>query len=362
MTRIVYGVSGEGSGHSSRARVVLEHLVQQGHDVRVVTYDRGLRALQGDFHVHACEGLSIATVDNEVSITKTLTQNVAKLKGGWRMARDVKREAFERFDPEVVFTDFEPVTAWLAKHFRLPLISIDNQHRMRYMDVPIPAELAGAARVTRGVIRSIVPRPDQALVTTFWRGRLRNDRTFLFAPLLRKVVRELEPTDGDHVLVYFTHGFDSALDRLRAEPGQSFHVYGTGRVGQEGNLRFEPPSGDGFLRDLAGCRAVVATAGFTLMTEALHLRKPMLALPMAGQFEQELNGLLLEQGGLGAQARQLDEATLPRFLAHLPAYGPALAEYDSGDESALLAHVDRLTRNGGEGARAAREHRRRSAE
>ena len=36
MTRIVYGVSGEGSGHSSRARVVLEHLVREGHEVKVV--------------------------------------------------------------------------------------------------------------------------------------------------------------------------------------------------------------------------------------------------------------------------------------------------------------------------------------
>ena len=41
MARIVYGVSGEGSGHSSRAREMAGHLVQRGHEVRMASYDRG---------------------------------------------------------------------------------------------------------------------------------------------------------------------------------------------------------------------------------------------------------------------------------------------------------------------------------
>ena len=33
MAKIVYGVSGEGSGHSSRAREMIKHLEQLGHTV-----------------------------------------------------------------------------------------------------------------------------------------------------------------------------------------------------------------------------------------------------------------------------------------------------------------------------------------
>ena len=51
MARIVYGVSGEGSGHSSRAREMLTHLVSAGHQVKVVSYDRGYRNLKDDFDV-----------------------------------------------------------------------------------------------------------------------------------------------------------------------------------------------------------------------------------------------------------------------------------------------------------------------
>jgi len=41
MARILSGVSGEGAGHSSRARVMSSHLQRLGHTVKVVSYDRG---------------------------------------------------------------------------------------------------------------------------------------------------------------------------------------------------------------------------------------------------------------------------------------------------------------------------------
>ena len=46
MAKIVYGVSGEGSGHSSRARVMIKHLEKLGHAVKVVSYDRGYNNLK----------------------------------------------------------------------------------------------------------------------------------------------------------------------------------------------------------------------------------------------------------------------------------------------------------------------------
>ena len=41
MAKIVYGISGCGSGHSSRAREIMSHLQEQGHQIFGVSYDRG---------------------------------------------------------------------------------------------------------------------------------------------------------------------------------------------------------------------------------------------------------------------------------------------------------------------------------
>ncbi|MCP3919844.1 MAG: hypothetical protein GY711_30290 [bacterium] len=359
MARIVYGVSGEGSGHSSRAREMLTHLLGRGHTVKVVSYDRGYRNLEGDFDVFETEGLSIATVDNKVSVVRTFTENLAKLSEGIKKLRELRHVAFKDFEPDAVITDFEPMTAYLADHYDVPLISLDNQHRMRYMRYECPPELRTDARTTETVIRLMVPRPDASLVTTFWFGETKNERTFLFPPILRQEVRQLEPTAGAAagILVYFTKGNDPVLELLRAFPRERFVVYGYDKSEEDGNLVFRPFSREGFLADLARARAVIATAGFTLMTESLFLRKPYLALPMAGQFEQELNGLLLAAGGWGKNVRNPGVEAIGDFLYRLPEYRARLDEYDAGDPAAITGKLDELLAADGQRVKAMkREH------
>ena len=45
MANILYGVNGEGAGHSTRSREVILHLQRQGHTVVAASFDRGLRNL-----------------------------------------------------------------------------------------------------------------------------------------------------------------------------------------------------------------------------------------------------------------------------------------------------------------------------
>ena len=99
MARIVYGVSGEGSGHSSRARVVLEHLIESGHAVKVVTYGRGVRHLAPDFDIFETIGLHIASVNNRVSPLKTLLTNLQQLPDGHRTLNALREDIFKAFAP-----------------------------------------------------------------------------------------------------------------------------------------------------------------------------------------------------------------------------------------------------------------------
>ena len=356
--RIVYGISGEGSGHSSRAREMMTHLQERGHEVKAVSYDRGYRNLAEDFDVFETEGLHIASVDNKVSIVRTFTDNLARLGDGVRRLRELRHECFKDFDPQVVITDFEPMTAYLARHYGLPLITIDNQHRMRYMRYDRPSHLDGDGRITETIIRAIVPKPDVSLVTTFWFGDVTNDRTFLFPPILRREVLEADVTEGEHILVYTTQSFAGLEPLLRSCPRERFRVYGADSEGACGNVEYRGFSRDGFLADLASAKAVVASAGFTLMTEAIHLGKPLLAFPMAGQFEQELNALLLEEGGLGRNGRDRHPEVLGDFLYRLPEYREALAKRPEDDHRAIHAKLDELL---ADDARLAREFHARRA-
>jgi uncharacterized protein (TIGR00661 family) len=336
---------------------MIGHLVSAGHTVKAASYDRGYRNLAPDFDVLEIEGLHIASVDNKVSVVETFADNLGRLSDGIRKLGEL-RALFHEFEPDCVITDFEPMTAYLASHYDLPLITLDNQHRMRYMSYPCPSSLKADALVTETVIRAMVPRPDVSLVTTFYFGEVRNDRTFLFPPILRREVLDARPTDGDEVLVYCTHAFESVLGQLSELPRERFVVYGFDRSGTEGHLRFEPSSPDGFLADLAAAKAVIATAGFTLMTEAIHLGKPYLAMPMGGQFEQELNAILLADQGYGKNGREMTGETIGDFLYHLPDYKDRLGRYVGEDNHRIEAKLDELLADGC--ALACEFHRRRA--
>ena len=345
MAKIVYGVSGEGSGHSSRAREMLNHLLDLGHQVKVVSYDRGYRNLKDDFDVFETEGLHIASSDNKVSKVKTFTDNLQRLPRGHKRLNALRKDIFKTFLPDCVITDFEPMCAYLAHHYELPLITIDNQHRIRYMTYPCPERLQAERRMTINVIRAMVPRPDISLVTTFYNGDAKNDRTLFFPPILRREVLNLQPSDADHILVYLTSGFESFLKILKSFSRETFLVYGYDRHEQDGNLVLKPFSREGFLADFASCKAVMATAGFTLMTEAFYLRKPYLALPMRGQFEQELNAHWLAKLKYGVNLRRVRSEAVGNFLYRVPDFRENLSAYNAVDNSAIKDKLEELLRD-----------------
>ncbi len=345
MAKIIYGVSGEGSGHSSRSREMLTHLQEMGHAVKVVSYDRGYANLKNDFDVFETEGLHIASLDNRVSKVKTFTDNLKRLPEGHKRLQSLRKDIFKKFQPNCVITDFEPMTAYLANHYDLPLITIDNQHRLRYMSYPCPAHLQAERKMTKTIIRAMVPRPDVSLVTTFYYGEPQNNRTFFFPPILRQEVLSLQPSYGGHILVYLTSGFESFLKRLRSFTRESFIIYGAGKEATDGHLTYKAFSKVGFLNDLAACKAVMATAGFTLITESFYLRKPYLALPMRGQFEQEINGFLLARLKYGVNLRRPTSEAVGHFLYRIPDFVENLKTYQAQDNNAIKARLSELLDN-----------------
>lgn len=357
MLKIVYGVCGEGSGHSSRARVIARHLVDQGHAVKIVSYDRGCRNLRDDLEVFETEGLHIASADNKVSMVETFTENLLRLPEGHRKLQELKEELFEAFEPDCILTDFEPMCAYLAHHYGIPLISIDNQHRMRYMEYPYPPGQDAERHLTKTIIRAIVLRPDVALVTSFYPGIPTNDRTHVFPPILRQEVLERSPSTGDHILVYVSFGFETLLDMLRSYTREEFCIYGAKQETNDAHFSYRPFDVKGFLDDLAGAKAVIATAGFSLMTESLYYHKPMMACPMQGQYEQVVNGHLLETMQLGKNAPEVTPDAVGAFLYHLPDYREQLSAYRSEGNEAILAKLDELLADGAALARAYRLRR-----
>ncbi|MBZ5524067.1 MAG: glycosyltransferase [Acidobacteriia bacterium] len=342
MANILYGVNGEGAGHSTRAREVITHLQQQGHTVKVVSFDRGLRNLSDRFDVTEIYGLRFSYVDNRVRYRKTLARNLLTAPQAARSVARLMRLADE-WKIELVITDFEPLSCHVGRRKKLPVISIDNQHCLTNTDITWPREYRREAAAAKLVTRIMTPRADAYLVTSFFTVNVRSGNTFLFPPILRSEVIEAQATAGEHVLVYVTSPAP-ALARLLTSVRRPFIAYGFGREGQEGNILFKKPDMTGFLEDLKSCQAVVANAGFSLVSEALYLGKPYLAVPVKSQFEQTFNAYYLDKMGYGAYWEDLNKERVESFLFNLPVFRENLARYPRRGNTELFEKLDALIR------------------
>ena len=356
--KILYGVVGEGMGHAMRSRVVLEHLVAQGHDVQVIASQRAVDYLsQRVANVQRIHGLHIVYDENRVRRGKTLWSNV--LAGTAAVPAQIRAyfDMVERFRPEVVISDFESWTYFYAKLHRIPVLSIDNIqmiNRCKHAPEIIDADRTGF-EVARAFVKSKLPNCDHYLITSFYYPELRKKDTSLYPPILRPEILAARPggssaagagaaKSGAHLLVYQTAEGNDALAQALADSGLECRIYGMRRGIQqeqvEGNLRYRPFSESEFIADLASARAVVAAGGFTLMSECVYLHKPMLSSPVEGQFEQLLNALYLEREGYGRYAPTVDAAALEAFLALVPPCEQRLAGYAQDGNQALFAGLD----------------------
>jgi uncharacterized protein (TIGR00661 family) len=340
MANILYGVNGEGAGHSTRSREVLSHLVARGHTVHVASFDRGLENLRDTFDVTEIYGFRFAYVNNRVRYNRTIAKNLFTAPKAARSIHQLK-ELADEWQIDLVITDFEPLTCHVAHRKRLPVITIDNQHCLTNTDVTYPKEFHRDAAAAKLVCRLMTPRVDASLVTTFFMPKVKKANTFLFPPILREQILKAKPTLGEAVLVYVTSPAP-ALSKVLASVRGDFIAYGFGRDGREGNVTYKKPSMEGFLADLLSAKAVIANAGFSLVTEALHLGKPYLAVPVAHQFEQTFNAYYLARMEYGAWWEDLNKERVESFLYNLPVYREKLKSYPRQGNDALLAKLDAL--------------------
>ncbi|HKT52050.1 MAG TPA: glycosyltransferase family protein [Candidatus Angelobacter sp.] len=340
MANILYGVNGEGAGHSTRSKEVISHLISKGHTVHVASFDRGLTNLSKNFEVTEIFGFRFSYLNNRVRYRRTAAKNLLTAPKAARSFVKLLR-LLERWKIDMVITDFEPLTCHVGHRKRLPVISIDNQHCLTNTDISLPHKYRRDAAAAKLVTRLMTPHAEAYLVTSFFAAQPRKRNTFVFPPILRREVLDIHPSIGDHVLVYVTSPAPELAAMLK-QVRCPFIAYGFEREGQDDNVLFKKPSMETFLSDLTTCKAIVANAGFSLVSEALHLGKPYLAVPVRHQFEQIFNAYYLDKNGYGAFWDELGKEKIESFLFNLPHFTERLAGYPRQDNSLLLSKLDEL--------------------
>ena len=311
MATIFYSLSGEGRGHATRVRAVVEEL-RKHH--RIVIYAPGhaydlLHPVYEDtdikvkhipglaFHYKDCP----STGRRQLDTLKTGMEGLHYIAGYSALSKRIQDD-IEKETPDLVITDFEPALPRAARQAGIPFISLDHQHFLLVSDLSkLPADLQRHAFLMAQIVRGYYHGQVQTVVSSFYFPPLKTNAKDVsqIGVLLRAEVLEATPEHGDHIVVYLRRfGSPEVFEALEA-CGCEMRIYGLGAQPSTGRFRFCEIDMHRFIEDLATSRALISTAGNQLIGEALYLEKPVLAMPEHGNHEQRINGHFLREAGAG---------------------------------------------------------------
>jgi uncharacterized protein (TIGR00661 family) len=332
-----------------RVRALLPELGKR-HVVRVFAGGEAREALAPHAEVEPIPCLGYVYRGERISWVRTAAANaafVSDLVGRGPASRRIEA-LLEGFRPHVVVSDTEGLLLRTAARLGIPSIGLDHVGVIGHCRPAAPPGDRAQLALDGAFYRFLVGGADAVVVSSFYQAPPRRPGVRFVAPILRERVVAARPSDGEHLLVYFNQGrhlyAPHVHEALRAI-SVPVVAYGTGRVGEDGNVTFRPFHEAGFVDDLASCRAVLATGGHQLMGEAIHLGKPMLVAPEASA-EQRLNARELERLGLGRRVahREISPGVLGAFLADLDRHWLALRRVPRRGNAEALGAIETFAR------------------
>ncbi|MDL2246348.1 glycosyltransferase [Methanobrevibacter sp. OttesenSCG-928-K11] len=338
---VFYSICGEGMGHAIRSGVIIDKLKNK-YDIHIFSSDRAYKYLKNKFeNVYEIGGFNTVYENNKVSDSKTLFKamkaNPTNLKEGY----DILYKQSRKYKPNIIISDFENYSSVLSKLINVPLISLDNIHMITQTKIDYPYHHQTDMLKAKGVIKAYILRPKIHILTSFFYPKVRKGKkAIIYPPVLRDEILKLEPKIGDHILVYQTSDSSIKLVEKLKNVNEKFIIYGFNKEETQGNLVFKKFNEDVFFKDISEAKAVICNGGFTLISEAIYLKKPIYSVPAHGNFEQILNGFYVDKLGYGEYHSKIKTNQINKFLSKLDKYQKKLNSVKKTDNEGIIKELE----------------------
>ncbi len=343
MAKIFMSMSGEGRGHATRIRSVVER-IRDRHQITLFAPGDAYQFLAESYgrsdqvRLVQIPGMKFHYVKKRLHLFKTIFEGLRfrffVLNG---LIDQLEREIREH-KPDVILTDFEPGLPRAAKRCGLPFLSLTHQHFLLAYDLSIlPRKLQLFAGVMQIAVRLHYTEQEISMISSFFKAELKpewRERAISLGPMIRPEVRNRETSQGNYLLSYLRrHTPKRVIEELSRSP-IPVKVYGLGKRPDHGNLTFHPIDSLRFVDDMANCLGVVSAAGNQLLGECMYLGKPVLAIPETWHHEQLINAHFLREMKCGdfVTLERFSQSDLQNFLDHLQEYRTQIEKTCLGNE------------------------------
>ena len=320
--RFLFLIQGEGRGHLTQALSFAALLKKENHELVGVVVGKSPRRQVPDFFLQKI-GTAVTSVESpnfetdglekKILLGKTIRKSLAKLPTYLTSLQKI-HALIQDTQPEVVVNFYEPLAGLYNLLFapKIAFWAIGHQYLESHPEFTFAPK--------RGLEKFLFQLHTRF---TAWGASERLALSFLpkencngvrvVPPLLRQEVKELTVSQGDFYLTYMVNpGYaEEVLTFAKNNPEVHIKAFWDkkGAAACENplpNLSFHRINDQKFLEAMAACKGLICTAGFESVCEAMYLGKPVVMVPIAGQYEQACNALDGEQSGAGKKAEFFD--------------------------------------------------------
>ena len=335
---VFYCVCGEGMGHAIRSGVILEKLTKI-YNVHIFSGDKAYTYLNAKFdNVHEIGVYKTVyhhnSVDDIGTFLSCMKSTPSDIKKSYRTLFKLTR----KLKPNIIVSDFENYSNLISNIMHIPLISLDNIHMITEAKIDLPPKHKTDFFKASVIVKLYVQYAKIHILTSFFNPPIREGRnSVIYPPILREDILNLKSENKNHVLVYQTSNSNFKLiDILKKINNETFIIYGFNLDKTEDNLIFRKFNEDIFYEDFRTAKAVITNGGFTLISEAIYLKKPIYSIPALGNFEQILNGYYVEKLSYGEYHEEMNTDSIIQFLNKLDIYQKKLNTLKKTDNSAIF--------------------------
>jgi uncharacterized protein (TIGR00661 family) len=283
--KILYGIQLNGNGHITRSLELINQLKVKGYEVDVIA-SGGNYSIELPDYIKKFKGLSMYfNKSGKINKLKTtLSLNLFKL---------IKDINYDCSGYDLVISDFEPISAYSAKKYKVRSIGISNQ-----------VSITKSSFLESLFIKYFAPC-DYYIPLDYTNG---------YQPIISEKFLNGKVSDEDFYLVYLAaYSLEHIKNELKYSD-KKFKVYSSDVIIDYvyNNIEFKKSNKDSFQSDLLRCSGVITASGFSTTSEALVLGKRLWSIPIKGQFEQIDNATKLNK--LGIYTDDLTSENLENWL------------------------------------------------
>ncbi len=358
--RYLFLVQGEGRGHMSQALALSEMLARNGDEIVHTFIGESIRREVPGYFINGMNSkvqkihspnFILDDQNKSLKLYRSVFYNALFLKTYYKSLQTIEK-AVNKYRPDVLINFYDFLGGFYYRLFRPKIhhVVIGHAFLTGHPEFPLAKGRPFEKRLfmTNNLLTSMGAVKRIALSLRPLKPRT-TGKTVVAPPLLRDKVLQLHTKNEPFLLAYMVNdGYaEELIEWHRRHPGTMIHCFWD-RKGYNGiydlddNLRFHPLDEAIFLDHLSRCSGYATTAGFESVAEAFYLGKPVLTVPVKGQYEQACNALDAVHSGLAIKADKFDLSSLTRFLDKKPAASSNLKAWMGQAKDIILPELHNL--------------------